>query len=127
MQRPFGFVPLGDQSAEFVGRAEELERLAGWFAYSSDPMLVVGRGGIGKSSLMDCKRYAKHRPVEVSVVRQLLGVVEVEKASAGVIATTSRFTKGALELRQQYPFRLGLQDYFDVQKLLRDAASWRAG
>lgn len=76
-------------------------------------------------TIVDCKHYAPNRPVEVSLVRHLLGVVEVQKASAGVIATTSPFTTGARELQGKYPFRLGLQDYLDVRSMLLDALTWR--
>jgi HJR/Mrr/RecB family endonuclease len=41
---------------------------------------------------VECKRYAPSRPVDVSLVRQLYGVVEADRATAGLLVTTSRFT-----------------------------------
>jgi restriction system protein len=70
-------------------------------------------------TVVDCKRYAPHRPVEVRLVRQLHGVVEETGASAGVLATTSSFTKGAKELQERNQYRLALQDWFDLQDMLR--------
>lgn len=42
-----------------------------------------------------------HSPVRVGAVRQVQGVVATERASKGVILTTSRFTKDALELEKK--------------------------
>jgi restriction system protein len=74
-------------------------------------------------TIVDTKRYRKDRPVGVAVVRQLYGVVEAMKASAGVVATTSYFSQDARSLQETIPFRLALQDYFDLQTMLRRAAS----
>jgi restriction system protein len=73
-------------------------------------------------TVVDCKRKGADRPVKVEVVRQMLGTIEETGASAGVLATTSRFTSGAIKLGERYPFRLGLQDYFDLHSMLRSAA-----
>jgi len=69
--------------------------------------------------LVECKRYAAGRPVGVEVVRSLYGVVEREKANAGIIVTTSSFTKGALRFQQDVRHRLGLKDYHDLVAWLR--------
>jgi restriction system protein len=76
-------------------------------------------------TVVDCKRKRADRPVKVEVVRQMLGTIEETGASAGVLATTSRFTSGAVKLGKKYPFRLGLQDYFDLHSMLRRAAGTR--
>jgi restriction system protein len=74
-------------------------------------------------TIVDCKRNRADRPIGVGVVRQMLGTIDQTGASAGVLATTSRFTSGAVQLGQQYPFRLGLQDYFDLHSMLRRAVA----
>ena len=61
--------------------------------------------------LAECKRYSSNRPVGVEYVRALYGVVEAERATRGIIATTSRFTKGAQALSQDLKWRIGLKDY----------------
>lgn len=76
-------------------------------------------------TVVDCKRNRADRPVKVEVVRQMLGTIEETGASAGVLATTSRFTSGAVKLGEKYPFRLGLQDYFDLHSMLRNATGAR--
>jgi len=86
-------------------------------------LYLVRHTSFGKLlTLVDTKRFRADRPVGVGIVRQLYGVVEAERASAGVIATTSYFTKDAHALREKMPFRLGLQDYRDLQVMLRRAS-----
>ncbi len=72
-------------------------------------------------TLVDAKRHRADRPVGVGVVRQLYGVVEAKNASAGVVATTSFFSRDARRFQERVPFRLGLQDYRDLQMMLHQA------
>jgi division/cell wall cluster transcriptional repressor MraZ len=73
-------------------------------------------------TVVDCKRLRPDRPVGVELVRTLLGTIKIKDASAGVIATTSRFTKDALAEGAKFPFRVGLQDYFGLQTMLSDTS-----
>jgi restriction system protein len=50
---------------------------------------------------IECKQYNK--PVDVKIVRALLGVVADEKVNKGVLVTTSRFTKGAKDFANRNP------------------------
>ena len=61
--------------------------------------------------LVECKRYSRSRPVDVSIVRQLYGVVEAERASAGLIVTTSYFTREAITFSKGVQHRMSLKDY----------------
>lgn len=72
-------------------------------------------------TLVDTKRYRRDRPVGVGIVRQLFGVVEATRASAGLVATTSFFSGDARRLQEEIPFRLGLQDYLDLKRMLKAA------
>lgn len=69
--------------------------------------------------IVECKRYAPDNPVGVGLLRKLYGVVEAEKATAGILATTSFFTKPAKEFQKQIEFRVSLQDYLGIQKWLK--------
>ena len=71
--------------------------------------------------LVDAKRYRADRPVGVGVVRQLYGVVGAKNASAGVVTTTSFSGRDARAFQERVPFRLGLQDYRDLQMMLHQA------
>jgi HJR/Mrr/RecB family endonuclease len=66
--------------------------------------------------LVECKRYCQSRPVNVSLVRALYGVVEAEKATGGIIVTTSSFTKDALKFRESIKYRMSLKDFADIKR-----------
>ena len=60
---------------------------------------------------VECKRYSSEHPVGVRIVRELFGVVEAERATAGLLVTTSRFTDGALRFREAVRHRMSLKDF----------------
>lgn len=68
--------------------------------------------------LVECKRYADHHPVGVQIVRALHGVVRQRNATAGVVATTSHFTRGAIEFQQSIRHQMSLRDYVALQEWL---------
>jgi len=70
--------------------------------------------------LVECKRYAPTRKVGVEIVRSLYGVVQSQKATAGIITTTSYFTSGAKEFAEQNRHQVHLQDYVDLQGWLQN-------
>jgi hypothetical protein len=81
---------------------------------------VVRHDELGSSlSVVQCKHHAARRRIGPNLVRELRGTVETTGASAGVLITTSFFTRGARELEQEEQFRLSLQDYDQLQGLLR--------
>lgn len=71
---------------------------------------------------VDCKRYEPSRPVGIGAVRGMLGAIDIARASAGLLISTSRFSAPARTLAEDHPFRIGLQDYFDLQRLLAEYA-----
>jgi hypothetical protein len=64
--------------------------------------------------LIECKRYAATRPVGVEIVRGLYGVATEERASCGIIATTSHFTRDAKEFADKIKYQMSLRDYKDL-------------
>jgi len=60
---------------------------------------------------VECKRYSPDNPVGVRLVRELFGVVEAERATAGLLVTTSRFTEGAIRFRESVRHRMSLNDF----------------
>lgn len=50
---------------------------------------------------VECKQYSN--PVDVKIVRALLGVISDEKVNKGAVVTTSRFTKGAKDFADRNP------------------------
>jgi hypothetical protein len=69
---------------------------------------------------VECKRFAADRPVGVEIVRSLYGVVMSDRASHGVLATTSSFTKGAIALHAQNKYQLSLHDFDALSGWLRN-------
>lgn len=60
---------------------------------------------------VECKKYRKDRPVAVRFVRELFGTVEADKATAGLLITTSYFTNAAKEYTETIKHRMSLMDY----------------
>ena len=83
-------------------------------------ILAVARTPIGKQLyLVECKRYAKGNPVDVSVVRSLYGAVTRDNASAGLVVTSSRFTSDAVKFMRSIQYRIGLRDSESLRDWLR--------
>jgi len=60
---------------------------------------------------VECKKYSKKNPVAVNLVRELYGVVMADNATAGLLVTTSYFTKEAKEYTETIKNRMSLMDY----------------
>ena len=73
--------------------------------------------------LVECKRHMLERPVGVAVVRQLYGVITQERATAGLIVATSRFSRDALTFAETVRHQMGLKDYEAIKAWLREHAS----
>ena len=67
---------------------------------------------------VECKKYDKENPVGVRLVRNLYGVVEAEKATAGILVTSSSFTKDAREFAKDVYRRLTLYDYMELLSMV---------
>ena len=75
--------------------------------------------------IVECKKYAPDRPVGVALVRSLNGVLEEEKATVGIIATTSYFTKGANEFQRKLPHRIALKDFIEIRNWILKVTRFR--
>ena len=86
-------------------------------------VIAVQRSGIGTAMIIvECKRYAETNKVGVEIVRGLYGVLEHRKATRGIIATTSFFTRGATQFCNDIPYRLALADF---STLTRELNEWK--
>lgn len=72
--------------------------------------------------LIECKRYARHRPVGVGIVRELYGVKVDERATKAILATTSTFTSGAKEFFRNHIWELEPRDFDGVVDWISVAA-----
>lgn len=83
-------------------------------------ILATATTNVGKHLyLVECKRYARQNKVGVSIVRGLYGVVEAEKATSGILVTTSDFTKGAIVFAKAVENRMDLKNYDKLTEWLR--------
>jgi transcriptional regulator with XRE-family HTH domain len=85
-------------------------------------MFVASHGALGSALyIVECKRFAPDRPVDVGIVRQLHGVVHAERLTGGILATTSYFTKPAQQFAAPIRYQLSLADFADVYAWIRAA------
>lgn len=68
---------------------------------------------------VECKRYVPPTKVGVGVARELYGAVERARATGGIIATTSYFTRDAQEFASAVPYRLFLLNFDDINAWLK--------
>ena len=82
-------------------------------------MYAARKDGLGSFLyLVECKRYTPPNRVGVQVVRSLHGVVQQQQANAGIVVTSSFFTRGASDFQETLPFQIQLKDYIALQKWL---------
>lgn len=87
-------------------------------------LLVAAQGELGSFMVyVECKKYAKNRPVGVEIVRELYGTIEADRVTAGLLATTSTFTRGAREFQRTIEHRMALADFFNLLDWLEKALS----
>ncbi len=70
-------------------------------------------------TIVDCKKYSETNPVGIAAVRGMYGTLQIESASHGMIATTSRFTRDATELAREYKYQLSLKDHADILRWIQ--------
>lgn len=80
--------------------------------------------GFKTKYIVECKRYAWHNPVDISIVQRLEGVRHSLDAHKGILATTSRFTQPAIDWAkiERNVWNLELKDYSDIVGWLRNSA-----
>lgn len=84
-------------------------------------IIVVQKSILGEFCIyVECKRYNSSRPIGVSLVRELYGTIMADNATAGMIITTSYFTKDAKEYTEQIKHRMALKDYHDLAQELNN-------
>lgn len=73
-------------------------------------------------TLVQIKRYSKHRPVHLDAVAALETHVNREGANRGLIVTSSRFLRGVHEFAGKQRYRLHLAEQGDLQSWCAQAA-----
>lgn len=84
-------------------------------------IFALKRDGFGNFlTIVDCKRYSEKIPVGIDLVRTMYGTLNIAKASHGIIATTSRFTKDAKDLAEKYRYQISLKDHADITQWIQE-------
>jgi hypothetical protein len=88
--------------------------------------LIAIRGdemGIETSYIVECKRYAPTNRVGVAIARALYGVKEAEGQDHAIVATTSCFTRGAVEFAERPEvMNLHLRDFEEICRWIRSVS-----
>ncbi len=80
-------------------------------------LIVLNNSVLGEMVIYaECKRYSKELPVNVGLVRQLYGTVEADRATAGIMVTTSYFSKDARRFQEKIKGRMNFIDYSELMK-----------
>jgi HJR/Mrr/RecB family endonuclease len=80
-----------------------------------DILAVQNLAGFPLRFLVECKRYAKNRPVGVNIIRSFSHVIHTEDANKGILFTTSYFSKDARQHGKKYmPNKLDFRDNQDI-------------
>ena len=82
---------------------------------------AIQTGPVSVRLLVECKRYAQNRKVGRPTLDGLLAVLQREGANKAMLATTSSFSKDALDLLNREPWRLQGMDLEHILELLRRA------
>ena len=78
-------------------------------------IIVVQKSVLGEFCIyVECKKYNMKNPISVKLVRELYGTIMADNVTAGMIITTSYFTKDAKEYRDKIKHRMTLKDYNDL-------------
>lgn len=70
--------------------------------------------------LVECKRFAEKRGVNVEIIRSFKEVIQSENANRGIIVTTSYFTTNAVKKQNEVPYLLDFKDKNDIIRWIGD-------
>lgn len=68
---------------------------------------------------VECKRYAPDNKIDVGLIRNVSGVLYLDKPAKSIIVTTSFFTKDAKEVAKKIENQLDLKDFDDIKDWLK--------
>jgi restriction system protein len=95
---------------DFEGIVAKMYRQMG-FSVQQTPMsndfgrdLILQRGG--RTTFVECKRYAKDKPIGRPALQRFYAAIMTLKADSGIVVTTSRFTATAIEFARENHIQL---------------------
>ena len=83
-------------------------------------IIVVSNNTLGKLLFfVECKKYSPDIPVSVNVIQRLHGTVTAEKATAGVVVTSSYFSKPAIKFTKAIEHQMSLINYLQLSERIK--------
>ena len=80
-------------------------------------LIILEQKRIGNFIIyVECKNYGTSYPIGVRIVRELYGAVTADRATAGVLVTSSYFSTPAKKFTEKVKSQLSLIDYNDLKK-----------
>jgi HJR/Mrr/RecB family endonuclease len=67
----------------------------------------------------ECKKFAPHRPVGVSIISDLAGRIDNDRATAGIVITTSYFSPEAQIFTRKIQHKMSLVDYLKLESWIK--------
>ena len=79
-------------------------------------IIAVKRCEVNLKFLIECKRPNPGNPVRIAAVRELWSVMDDERASKGILVTTTGFTADALSYVDKHMWELEARDFQGLQE-----------
>lgn len=76
---------------------------------------------------VECKRYAPNNHVGIQLVKNLYATVSADRATAGLLVTTSYFTKPAHSFVEHLQHQINLTDYLELKEWINKSYTKRYG
>lgn len=85
-------------------------------------MFIVENKRLGKFIYyVECKKYSPDFPVGVRLVRELYGTVTADRATAGLLVTSSYFSKEAIKYTEQVKTQIALMEFADLKNWILES------
>jgi hypothetical protein len=82
-------------------------------------LIILDDSALGKFMIYgECKRYTPDNAVGVNVVKQLIGNIWADKATAGVVMTSSYFSPDAKTFANKFEHQLSLIDFTRLHQMI---------
>lgn len=89
-------------------------------------LIILDHRDIGNLMIYaECKQYAPDRPVGVSVVSDLIGRMTADRATAGIVVTSSYFSRDAKSFQSKFEHQMKLIDFVKLSAMINNDPSGR--
>ena len=80
-------------------------------------LIITQKSVLGEYvTYVECKKFRRDRPVSIGIVKELYGTVLGDSVTAGLIITTSLFSKEAIQFAEMHKARMTLRSFNELLK-----------